>query len=104
MQTENHEIEVEKGSGNIFADLGLEDADELLARSQIGFFVFKILEDKKLKQREVERRLGSSSLYQNVSKMMTTSTAACMINYQKPRKGHGSMTNEEIAQIQEVIV
>jgi serine/threonine protein kinase len=37
-------------------------------------------------------------------KMMTTSTAACMINYQKPRKGHGSMTNEEIAQIQEVIV
>jgi predicted XRE-type DNA-binding protein len=61
MQTKNHEIEeieVEKGSGNIFADLGLEDADELLARSQIGFFVFKILEDKKLKQREVANILG----------------------------------------------
>jgi predicted XRE-type DNA-binding protein len=45
MQTENHEIEVEKSSGSIFADLELENADELLARSQIGFFVFKILED-----------------------------------------------------------
>ncbi len=58
MQTENHEIEVKKGSGNIFADLRLEDADELLARSQIGFFVFKILEDKKLKQREIASVLG----------------------------------------------
>lgn len=43
----------EEGSGNVFADLGLDDADELYTRSQIGFFVFKILEDKKLKQREI---------------------------------------------------
>lgn len=46
-------IEFEEGSGNVFADLGLKEADQLLARSQIGFHVFKILEDKKLKQREI---------------------------------------------------
>ncbi len=51
-------IEFEKGSGNVFADLGLKDADQLLARAQIGFHVFKILEGKKLKQREIAGVLG----------------------------------------------
>jgi predicted XRE-type DNA-binding protein len=58
MSTENQEIEFEKSSGNIFADLGLEDAEELFTRAKIGFFVFKILEDKKLKQREIANLLG----------------------------------------------
>ena len=48
----------EAGSGNVFADLGLKDADQLLARSQIGFHVFNILEEKKLKQREIAGILG----------------------------------------------
>ena len=30
-------IEFEKGSGNVFADLGLTDADELYVRAQIGY-------------------------------------------------------------------
>jgi predicted XRE-type DNA-binding protein len=51
-------IKFEEGSGNVFADLGLKDADQLLVRSQIGFHVFKILEDKKLKQREIADILG----------------------------------------------
>jgi predicted XRE-type DNA-binding protein len=51
-------IEFEEGSGNVFADLGLKDADQLLARAQIGFHVFKILGDKKLKQREIASILG----------------------------------------------
>jgi hypothetical protein len=29
-------IEFEESSGNIFADLGLKDSDELYARAQIG--------------------------------------------------------------------
>ena len=49
---------VEFGSGNVFADLGLKDANQLMARSQIGFHVFKILEEKKLKQREIASILG----------------------------------------------
>ena len=48
----------EAGSGNVFADLGLKDADQLMARSQIGFHVFKILEQKRLKQREIASILG----------------------------------------------
>lgn len=51
-------IEFEEGSGNTFADLGLKEADQLLARAQIGFHVFKILEAKKLKQREIADVLG----------------------------------------------
>jgi predicted XRE-type DNA-binding protein len=51
-------IEFEESSGNVFADLGLKDAGQLLARAQIGFHVFKILEDKKLKQREIADVLG----------------------------------------------
>ena len=46
------------GSGNVFADLGLKDADQLMARAKIGFHVFKILEAKRLKQREIAGILG----------------------------------------------
>jgi predicted XRE-type DNA-binding protein len=51
-------IEFEEGSGNVFADLGLKDADELFTRAQIGFHVYKILKAKKLKQREIVTLLG----------------------------------------------
>ncbi len=51
-------IEFQQGSGSVYADLGRKDADQLLARAQIGFHVFKILEDKKLKQREIADVLG----------------------------------------------
>lgn len=53
MNNEQIEVEFEEGSGNVYADLGLIDADELYARSQIGFGVYKILKDRKLKQREI---------------------------------------------------
>jgi predicted XRE-type DNA-binding protein len=52
------QIEFEEGSGNVYADLGLEEADELFARAQIGICVFKILKEKKLKQREIATLLG----------------------------------------------
>jgi predicted XRE-type DNA-binding protein len=45
------DIIFEKGSGNVFTDLGLTDADELYVRAQIGFGVFEILKNRKLKQR-----------------------------------------------------
>ena len=51
-------IEFEESSGNVFADLGLPDADERYARAQIGFHVYKVLKDKKLKQREIAGLLG----------------------------------------------
>ncbi|MGH8520862.1 MAG: helix-turn-helix domain-containing protein, partial [Gammaproteobacteria bacterium] len=48
----------EEGSGNVFADLGLRDADDLFTRAQLGFHVYKILEERKLKQREMASILG----------------------------------------------
>ena len=41
------------GSGNIFADMGLEDADELLLRSQLGYSVRQILKSRNLVQRDI---------------------------------------------------
>ena len=57
-KNERKKIEFEEGSGNVFADLGLTDADELYARAQIGFGVYRILKDKGLKQREIAELLG----------------------------------------------
>ena len=56
-ETDN-EIEIYHGSGNVFADIGLEDADELFARAQIGIAVLKILQERKLKQREIAKLFG----------------------------------------------
>lgn len=52
------EIEIYHGSGTIFADIGLKDADELLVRAQIGIEVLKILQACNLKQREIADLLG----------------------------------------------
>lgn len=50
-------IKVEPSSGNIFADLYLDDSEELYDRSQIGFQVYRILKERKLKQKEIARLL-----------------------------------------------
>ena len=47
------ETAYEEGSGNVFADLGLEGADELHARAQLGFHVHKLLVSRKLRQGEI---------------------------------------------------
>jgi predicted XRE-type DNA-binding protein len=54
----SEEIENYEGSGNIFADIGLEDAEELLADAQIGVQVLKLLQSRKLKQRKMATLLG----------------------------------------------
>ena len=51
-------IEWEESSGNVFADLGLDDADELFTRAQIGFHVYTLLKQRKLKQREIASLLS----------------------------------------------
>ncbi len=40
----SNDLSITIGSGNVFADLELENADELLARSQLGFAVREQLE------------------------------------------------------------
>jgi predicted XRE-type DNA-binding protein len=51
-------IECEEGSGNVFAALGLAEADALFTRAQMGFHVYTILKDQKLRQREISSLLG----------------------------------------------
>lgn len=50
-------IEFEESSGNIFADMGLENAEELFTRAQLGHSVRMILEKRNLKQQEIVKLL-----------------------------------------------
>ena len=51
-------IEFEVGAGNVFADLGLEDAEELYTRAALGVQVMKILNDRGYSQKESADVLG----------------------------------------------
>jgi predicted XRE-type DNA-binding protein len=48
----------EEGSGNVFVDLGLDDADERFTRAKLGFHVYQLLTARKLKQREIAELLA----------------------------------------------
>ena len=50
--TDTAHIEFEEGSGNVFADLGLPDAEERLVRAQLGFHMVTLLKKRGLKQKE----------------------------------------------------
>ena len=43
-------VEFEVGSGNVFKDLGLKKAEELLAKAQLATQIAKILRERKLTQ------------------------------------------------------
>lgn len=51
-------IEVHESSGNVFADLGLPDAEERLAKSRLAQSIAGILSEKKLTQAKAAALLG----------------------------------------------
>ena len=51
----SEKVEFEKSSGNVFKDLGLPLAEELLLKATLGFEIFRILEDRRLTQRGFDR-------------------------------------------------
>lgn len=51
-------IEFELSSGNVFADLGIKDADERYTRAALGVQVMKILTERDLSQNEAAEMLG----------------------------------------------
>ena len=53
-----HKIEYTEGSGNIYQDLGFEDAAERLAKARLAMRIEEIIEKRKLKQREAAEILG----------------------------------------------
>jgi predicted XRE-type DNA-binding protein len=57
--TDEREIEFEESSGNVFADLGLPDADELLLKAGLAHQISVILEERGLTQAEAAHTLGT---------------------------------------------
>ncbi len=51
-------IEVETGSGNVFADLGLPDADKLKIKSGLALEITRAIRRLGLTQEEAGRRIG----------------------------------------------
>ncbi len=58
MRKKKTDIEFEKSSGNVFADLELDNAEELQARAMIGCHIVRLLKEKNMKQREIAEVLG----------------------------------------------
>jgi predicted XRE-type DNA-binding protein len=53
-------IEHTLSSGNVFADLGLPDADEQLAKAEMAVKIARLLEKRKLTQKALADLLGAS--------------------------------------------
>lgn len=51
-------IEVEASSGNVFADLGLADADKLQIKSGLTVEIAKAIRERGLTQTEAAKRMG----------------------------------------------
>ena len=49
---------VRAGSGNVFADLGLSDPDERLAKAELAHRIGELIKSKRLIQSQAARRLG----------------------------------------------
>ena len=58
MTRKKRSIEFERSSGNVFADLGLENADELYTRAALGIEVVKIIKGRGYAQKEAAKILG----------------------------------------------
>ena len=58
MATDN--VKIERGSGNVFADLGLPDADAHLLKAELVTRIDKIIRQRGLKQVEAAKLLGLS--------------------------------------------
>ena len=53
-------IEIFEGSGNVFADLGLPNADELLVKAELVRQISILIEERNLTQAEAARILGTN--------------------------------------------
>lgn len=52
--------QVDRSSGNVFADLEIPDADEYLAKSELAVRIFKIIKRRRLTQAAAGELLGIS--------------------------------------------
>jgi len=54
------DIRVTESSGNVFADLGLPNAEEALAKAELAIAINRIMEERGLTERETAEILGTS--------------------------------------------
>ncbi|MGI0495047.1 helix-turn-helix domain-containing protein [Alkalinema pantanalense CENA528] len=57
----SEEIKIQSSSGNVFADLGLANSDELLMKAELVRQISHLIEAKKLTQTEAVKLLGIDS-------------------------------------------
>ena len=76
-------LEVEVGSGNVFADLCLPNADDLLVRSRLLIYINELIKNSCLTQTEVAKKLGITQTKVSllVSGRITEFSTATLINY-----------------------
>ncbi|MDR1848684.1 MAG: helix-turn-helix domain-containing protein [Zoogloeaceae bacterium] len=51
-------IEIEEGSGNVYADLGMADADEMIVKAQLATKIGEIVKSRKWSQQQAAEMLG----------------------------------------------
>lgn len=54
------DIQGTESSGNVFADLGLPNAEEALAKAELAIAINRIMEERALTERETAQMLGTS--------------------------------------------
>jgi predicted XRE-type DNA-binding protein len=52
------DLKITPSSGNVFADLGLPDADQLLAKADLAIEISRVLEERNLTQAEAAAIMG----------------------------------------------
>jgi len=102
-------IAVSVGSGNVFKDLGLKNAEELLAKAKLAARIVQILEERKLTQTQAANVLGIdqpkvSQVYRgrlddfSIERLMRFLTAlhrdVRIVIDEKPRRRRGKVTVE----------
>jgi predicted XRE-type DNA-binding protein len=53
-------VRIERGSGNVFADLGLPDAETHFLKAQIVAEIYRLMNERKLTQAKAGERMGIS--------------------------------------------
>jgi predicted XRE-type DNA-binding protein len=56
--TDDQEHTITSSSGNVFADLGLDDADELLAKANLALHIRRIIKARKMTQMQAASFFG----------------------------------------------
>lgn len=49
---------ITRGSGNVFADLGLPNPEERLAKAQLAYAISQVIDERGLTQREAAKLIG----------------------------------------------